>query len=69
MRSVSRRWGEGDGVAECFELVDEVIDLAVGVDLGGVEVGAEVVEAQTGVGQEVVPFENRVSAMQPADTR
>jgi hypothetical protein len=44
---------QGDGVAEGFELVDEVADLAVGVDVGGVEVWAQVVESGGGVGQEV----------------
>ena len=36
---------EGDGVAGGFELVDVVALAAFGVDAGGVEPGAEVVEA------------------------
>ena len=44
---------EGDLVAEGFELADVVALLAVGVDAAVVEVGAEVVEAGFGVGQQV----------------
>ena len=40
-------------VSEGFELVDEVAGLAVLVDAVGVEVGAEVVVAGGGVGEEV----------------
>jgi hypothetical protein len=36
---------EGDRVAEGFELADVASFAAFGVDAGGVEVGAEVVEA------------------------
>jgi hypothetical protein len=47
----------GDCVADVkcpgFELVDEVADLAVGVDVGGVEVGADVAVVGGGVGEEV----------------
>jgi hypothetical protein len=39
---------QGDGVAEGFELVDEVADLAVGVE---VEVGAEVAVVGGGLGE------------------
>jgi hypothetical protein len=46
-------WLQGDLKAEDFELVDEGSDLAAGVDLGGVVVGAEIVEAGRGIGQQV----------------
>ena len=36
---------EGDGVAEGFELADVVAFLGVGIGVGGVVVGAEVVES------------------------
>jgi hypothetical protein len=42
---------QGDGVAEDFELVDQVADFAVGVDAAGVEVRAQVAEAEGGIGQ------------------
>jgi hypothetical protein len=42
---------QGDGVAEDFELVDQAADLAVGMDAADVEVRAEVVEADGGIGQ------------------
>ena len=45
--------GEGDGVAECFELADEVAGFLVGVDAAGVVAGAEVVVAGGGVGEQV----------------
>src|SRR6266571_2959100 len=45
--------GEGDGVAEGLELVDEVAGSAGLVDAGGVVVGAEVVEPGGGVGEQV----------------
>ena len=44
---------KGDGVAECFELADELTGFPVLVDLVGVEVGAEVSVAGVGVGEEV----------------
>src|SRR5688572_14539544 len=44
---------EGDGVAEGFELPDQVVDLAGGVDAVVVEVGAEVVVPGGRVGQQV----------------
>jgi len=44
---------EGDGVAEGFELADVVVLAAFGVDAGGVEPGAEVVEAGVWVAQQV----------------
>lgn len=40
-------------VAEHLELVDELADPARPVDAAGVEVGAEVVEAGNGVGEQV----------------
>jgi hypothetical protein len=40
-------------VAECLELVHEVAGLAVAVDAAGVVVGAQVVEAGGGVGEQV----------------
>ena len=46
-------WLQGDGLAEGFELADEVADLASLVDAGGVVVGAEFVEAFGGVGEQV----------------
>jgi len=49
----SGRGGEGDGVAERFELSDVVAGAAFGVDAPGVVVGAEVVVAQARVGQEL----------------
>src|SRR5512142_1812860 len=45
--------GEGDGVAEGFELADVVAGLAVVVDAAGVVAGAEVVVAGGGVGEQV----------------
>ena len=45
--------GEGDGVAEGFELADVAADLAVGVDGGDVVVRAEVVVAGGAVGEQV----------------
>ena len=45
--------GEGDCVAECFELADVVAGLAFGVGAAGVVAGAEVVVAGGGVGQQV----------------
>src|SRR6266705_116475 len=45
--------GQGDVVAERLELADVVAGLAVVVDAAGVVVGAEVVEAGGGVGQQV----------------
>src|SRR5690242_11487833 len=50
---VSGRWVQGDGVAEGFELSDEVVDLPGGVDPAVVEVGAEVLETGAGVGQQI----------------
>src|SRR3712207_49219 len=44
---------EGDVVAECFELADVVASFGVGVDVAVVVVGAGVVEAGVGVGEEV----------------
>src|SRR6266516_3253135 len=44
---------EGDFVAEGFELADVVALAVVGVDAPVVEVGAQVVEAGLGVGQQV----------------
>src|SRR5436309_1541798 len=44
-------WLQGDGVAEGFELPDQVVGLAGGVDVAVVEVGAEVVESGGRVGQ------------------
>ena len=44
---------KGDLVAEGFELADVVALLALGADAGVVEVRAEVVEADFGVGQQV----------------
>ena len=53
----ANRWSgrgfEGDLVAEGLELPDVVALLAVGADAGVVELGAEVVEAGVGVGQQV----------------
>src|SRR5512133_3841892 len=46
-------WLEGDLVAERFELAHQVAGLAGGVDAVGVVVGAEVVEAGGGVGEQV----------------
>ena len=46
-------WGQGDGVAECFELADVVAFLVVVGDAVVVEVGAEVVEVAVRVGQQV----------------
>jgi hypothetical protein len=40
-------------VAQRLELVDEVAGLAVAVDAAGVVVGAQVMEASGGVGQQV----------------
>src|SRR5512142_2921408 len=45
--------GEGDGVAEGFELADVVAGLAVLVDPAGAVAGAEVVVAGGGVGEQV----------------
>src|SRR6266511_282507 len=45
--------GRGDGVAQRLELADVVAGLAVLVDAVGVVVGAEVVEAGGGVGEQV----------------
>jgi hypothetical protein len=42
--------GEGDGVAEGFELADVAAGLALGVDAGGVVGGAEFAEPGGGVG-------------------
>src|SRR5215203_2796079 len=50
-RSGSR--GQGDGVAEGLELADVGAGLAVLVDAAGVVVGAQVLEADGGVGQQV----------------
>src|SRR6266511_2616138 len=48
------RRGEGDGLSgEALELADQVVLLALRVDAGLVEVGAEVVVADLGVGQRV----------------
>src|SRR5215213_831355 len=44
---------QGDLVAERLELADEVAGLAGGVDAAGVVVGAQVVEAGGGVGEQV----------------
>jgi hypothetical protein len=44
---------ERDGVAECFELADEVACSAVFVDAAGVVVGAEVVVAGGRVGEQL----------------
>src|ERR671919_152405 len=49
----SGSWFEGDLVAERLELVHEAAGLAVAVDAAGVVVGAQVVEASGGVGQQV----------------
>src|SRR5580704_1089755 len=46
-------WGEGDLVAECHELADEVAGPSVRVDATLVEVGAQVDEAGVRVGEEV----------------
>ena len=40
-------------VAECFELADVVASFGVGVDVAVVVVGAELVEAGVGVGEQV----------------
>ena len=40
-------------MAEGFELVDQATDFAVGGDAAGVEIRAEVAEADGGVGQQV----------------
>ena len=40
-------------VAECFELADVVASIGVGVDVAVVVVGAELVEAGVGVGEQV----------------
>src|SRR5579859_6483981 len=45
--------GEGDGVAEGFELADVVAGLALLVDAAGVVTGAEVVVAGGGIGEQV----------------
>src|ERR1017187_4571356 len=45
--------GEGDGVAEGFELADAIARLAVLVDPAGVEVAAEVAVAGGAVGEQV----------------
>jgi hypothetical protein len=45
--------GDGDGVAEGLELVDEAADPAAFVDAGGVVVGAEVAVAGVRVGQQM----------------
>ncbi len=42
---------QGDGVAEGFELPDEAVEFAVGVDAFVVVVRAEVVVAGVGVGE------------------
>ena len=47
------RRGRGDGVAEGFELADQVADLALLIDVGVVPAGAEVVEAGGAVGEQV----------------
>lgn len=47
------RWCEGDGVAECFELVDVLAFAAVGLYPVVEEFGAEVPVAGGGVGQEL----------------
>lgn len=47
------RRGEGDVVAEGFELMDEVAGSTVLVDATGVVVGAEIVESCGGVGEQV----------------
>jgi hypothetical protein len=51
------RWSagglNGDGVAEGFELADVVVLAALGVDALGVVAGAEVLEAGTGVREQV----------------
>ena len=44
---------QGDGLAEGFQLPDEVTDLAALVDPGHVVVRSEVVEAGGGIGQQV----------------
>ncbi len=46
-------WGEGDGVAECFELSDVVAFLGLWIEVCGVVVGAEVGVGGVGVGQQV----------------
>lgn len=46
-------WVEGDGVAEGLQLADVVADLLVLVETIGVVVGAQVLEAGGGVGQQM----------------
>ena len=51
--AVSGGWLQGDLEAEDFELVYEIADLAARVDVGGVVVGAEIVETGHGIGEQV----------------
>jgi hypothetical protein len=49
----SGRGFEGDLVAECLELADVVASFGLGVDVAVVVIGAELVEAGVGVGEQV----------------
>src|SRR5258705_3094471 len=53
---------EGDGVAEGFELADVASFAAFGVDAGGVEVGAEIVETCGVLGEQVPDDDQQGSA-------